>query len=210
MSRPARPLPVALALAACLFVLAGCGGSDSDGAGSGAEASAADGASTTTEAEGVDGCPDTTTYAITGPDGEQTFTAASAYARETGGYLSLFLFSRAVDEDEVASIDTGFRTDDPGTIFASLHPRGTTSQPVTPVPEGTYEADSVEAQKTLEAGNWITTVSASLGLEQVASGFPVDPETTIELTHIDEDLVCGTISHPAATATFAAVHLVTS
>lgn len=205
-----RPLAVALLVSGLL--LAGCGDSGSDEAErSSTDTSAtADDRTTTTEAAEPDGCPARSEYTITGPHGDVSFTAASAYARESSDYLSLFLFSEEFPEDEVASIDTGFRTDDPGTIFVSLHPRRDSSEPVTPIPEGTYEADSPEAQQVLEAGNWITTVSASLGLEQVASGFPADPATVVELTHIDDDLVCGTITHPDATATFAAVHLTAS
>ena len=94
-----------LASTFAVSLLAGCGGSGSDEASGGADPSAsADGATTTTEAAGPEGCPETSEYTITGPDGDVSFTAASAYARETNDYLSLFLFSKDFPEDEIDTL----------------------------------------------------------------------------------------------------------
>ena len=209
MTHPApRRQLIALAAVLAFTITASACGSGSDG---GSEGSASkDGGATSTTAPASttaagDDCPAETTYTITGPDGEQEFTAASAYAYESGAYLSIYLFSEEFAEDEVASISTGFRTDDPGTIFATLHTRAATGE--APITTGEYIADSPEAQQSLEAGRWVTDVAVSLGLDQVASGFPTDPSTVVTIDAIDDDEVCGTITHPDGTATFRAVHL---
>lgn len=210
MSHRTAPRLFLIVLAALALFVTSCGGGSSSGDESSASKSSgssdkADTSKTTKPAD--DKCPAETTYEITGPDGAKSFTAAAAYAYESSGYLSVYLFSKDFKEDEVQSISTGFRTDDPGTIFTTLHTRGDGSE-VAPITTGTYVADSPEAQKALEAGKWVTDVAVSLGLDPIASGFPADPSTKITIDVIDDEKICGTITHPAGTATFRADHLV--
>lgn len=198
---------LALALfAASSLLVAGC--SSSDGGSEGAAADTEETTETTVAAEAeADDCPEETTYQIEGPDGPQEFTAASAYAYESADYLSIYLFSEEVPEDEIQSISTGFRTDDPGTIFASLHTRAEPGDESV-ITTGEYVADSAAAQQELAAGSWVTDVAVSLGLEQIATGFPADPATSVTIDVIDDEKICGTIDHPAGSANFTAVHLV--
>lgn len=211
MSHRTAPRLLLIAIVALAFSVTSCGGGSSsgdEGASSSDTASSSDKTTTTKATKPADdGCPAETTYEITGPDGTKTFTAASTYAYESGSYLSLYLFSKDYPKDEVQSINTGFRTDDPGTIFTSLHTRADGGAQAT-ITTGSYVADTAEAQKSLEAGQWVTDVSVALGLDPIANGFPADPATKVTIDVIDDEKVCGTITHPSGTATFRADHLV--